>query len=357
MSLPEIPDWVTYPEERWIEISPQEAGLDEMQWKAFLAERDVKGAAWEGEVHEGDDWGTVFTRGGYLVQAWGDPYYQFQTASVGKAFNRAVFGLAADAGLLHPNDLVNETWTGEGLLSHPHKYLDTGHHKKLRWSHLLGAKDRYVHSGGFPVTNGYFWQQGSTAQSSKEKDKSVPEWANWTGDALCDNYAHAEPGTVEIYSSGGMWRLNQSLTMLWDRDIKEVLDEGLFSKIGIPAGRWEWMPGRDVHDKRNFYPTMPGYGDFIDPPYEIEGHIVRGGGGWAIMCAADLARFGLLIASGGYWKGERLIDAQWLRNHAGGNGSFVGGESEHFTAIGRVTTEGVSFPFPESLFAGPVQVR
>ena len=95
------------------------------------------------------------------------------------------------------------------------------------WVHLLGARDRNAHLGGFPITNGYFWQKGSTAQSSDEKDTSVPEWADWTGDALYDNYAHAEPGTVEIYSSGGMWRLNQSLTVLWDRDIKAVLDERL----------------------------------------------------------------------------------------------------------------------------------
>ena len=30
----------------------------------------MKGAAWEGEVHKGNDWGTVFTRGGYLVHSW-----------------------------------------------------------------------------------------------------------------------------------------------------------------------------------------------------------------------------------------------------------------------------------------------
>ena len=357
MSSPEIPEWVVYPKEAWIEISPGEAGLDVTQWKAFLAEREVKGAAWEGEVHDGNNWGTVFTRGGYLVHAWGDPQYRFQTASVGKAFNRAIFGLAVEAGLVRPDGLINKTWTGEGLLSHPHKYLDAGHHKKLTWRHLLGATDRYAHFGGFPVTNGYFWQQGSTAQSNKKKNKSVPDWATWTGDALYDNYAHAEPGTVEIYSSGGMWRLNQSLTVLWDRDIKDVLDERIFSKIGIPADRWDWIPGQEVHDNRQFYPTMPGYGDFIDPPYEINGHVVRGGGGWAVMCAADLARFGHLIACDGYWAGEKLIDPQWLRNHAGGNGSFVGGESRQYTAIGRVTTDGISFPFPDHLFSGSVQFR
>ena len=58
------------------------------------------------------------------------------------------------------------------------------------------------------------------------------EWARWTGDPFYDNYSHAEPGTVAIYSSGGYWRLSQALTAVWCRDLKTVLDERLFSIIG-----------------------------------------------------------------------------------------------------------------------------
>lgn len=74
------------------------------------------------------------------------------------------------------------------------------------------------------------------------------------------------------------------------------------------------------------------------------------------LSTADLARFGHLVACGGFWNGEKLIDAQWLRNHGGGNASFMGGENTHYTAIGRVTTEGIAFPFPEDLFAEPIRV-
>jgi hypothetical protein len=73
--------------------------------------------------------------------------------------------------------------------------------------------------------------------------------------------------------------LSQALTALWDQDIKQVLDENLFNKIGIPANRWDWLPGRIVHEDKDFYPHMPGYGDFLDPPYDINGHGVRGGPG------------------------------------------------------------------------------
>ena len=354
-SVKEIPRWVTYPEEEWTEITPAQAGFDERRFYELVAEAQIKGAAWEGEAHGKGEWGAVLTRGGYLVQSWGNPDYRYQTASVGKAFSRALIGLAVRESLIDPDDAIWKTWTGEGQLSHPHKYLDRGHHKKLTWRHLVGPKDGKFHHGGFPVTNGFFWRKEAYAHSKTswgqgffaptdsraDRGKSIPEWAKWTGNPLYDNYAHAEPGTVEIYSSGGIWRLNQALTALWDQDIKQVLDEKLFGEIGIPADRWDWTPGKYVHDTKDFYPSMPGYGDFVDPPYEINGHAVRGGGGWAVVCASDLARFGLLVATGGIWKGERLIDAEWVRSHGGGNGSNMIGNPYTHIAVGIVTTEGL----------------
>jgi len=356
MPAPEIPDWVTFPEEEWIEISPVEAGLDVEQWKRFLAEAEIRGAAWEGEVHEGNEWGAALARGGYLVHVWGDRDYRFQTASLGKAFVWAVLGLAAGAGMVRPDDPIHRTWTGAGQLSHPHKHLDQGFHKNLTWRHILGPRDKYEHHGGFPVTNGFYWRQGSSGHSADTSGRQIPKWAKWTGDPSYDNYSHAEPGTVAIYSSGGLWRCAQALTALWKKDIKQVLDENLFGPMGIPADRWDWTPGKVVRETRDWYPHMPGYGDFLDPPYEIDGQTVRGGPGWVVMSPADLARFGHLIATRGNWKGDQLIDPRWLRNHAGGNGSFVGGESRNYTAVGWVTTWGISFPFPEDLFVGPVQV-
>jgi CubicO group peptidase (beta-lactamase class C family) len=349
-----IPDWVVYPEVEWIEITPAEAGFDAVQFQEMTSQ--VVGAAWEGEVHKGNQWGAVLCRGGYLVRAWGDPGYKYQTASLGKAFTWAVFGLAVDEGLVRPDDLIHQTWTGEGQLSHAHKHLNEGHHVKLAWRHLLGPKDRYIHYGGFPVTNGYYWRRGSSAQSVREAGKSVPEWANWTGDPLYDNYCHAEPGTVGIYSSGGLWRLSQALTALWNQDLKQVLDERLFRHMGIPANRWDWLPGKVVHDTVDFYPHMPGYGGYLDPPYEIDGHVVRGGPGWVLMSPLDLARFGLLVATQGVWKDVRLIGSEWMRSHSGGNQSLVAGDPETFISMGVVTTAGLpSLDALQEAVRGPVQ--
>ena len=81
------------------------------------------------------------------------------------------------------------------------------------------------------------------------------------------------------YSSAGTWRAAQALTYLWDRDLKDVLDEKIMGKIGIAPDDWEWMIGRDVQRDRDFYPAMPNSWDYLDPPYEINGHPVRSGPG------------------------------------------------------------------------------
>lgn len=253
--------------------------------------------------------------------------------------------------MVSPDDLVSEAWTGEGELSHDHKYLDRGHHTTLTWRHLLGSKTTYGHDGGFPVTNGFYWRRGSSAQMASQSSNSVPEWADWTGDPYFDNYSHAKPGTVRTYSSGGIWRLSQALTALWGEDLKKVLDDGLMSKIGVPADRWDWFPGKTVHDETHWYPNMPGYGDFIDPPYEIGGQIIRGGGGWVVISASDLARLGLLVATGGLWNGDRVMSDEWLRGHGGGNGSLMNGEPDTLTSIGIVTAEGITWPLPTDVFA------
>ena len=131
-----------------------------------------------GEDHTGGQWGAVVTRGGYLLHEWGDRHYPFQTASVGKAFTRALVGLAVEEGMVNPSDLICETWTGVGQLSHRHKYLNEGHHAKLTWNHLLGPRDGAEHFGGFAIElgNDWHWAKRPRAQStgSSQSGQSGP---------------------------------------------------------------------------------------------------------------------------------------------------------------------------------------
>jgi CubicO group peptidase (beta-lactamase class C family) len=362
-----LPGWVTFPGEDWQTITPAEAGLDPERFATFLAALNPHGASFGGEDHTDGKWGAVLTRGGYLVHAWGDRHYRFQTASTGKAFMWALVGLAAQDGILDPDAPINRTWTGRGVLSHRHKELDQGHHRTLTWRHLIGDQHGSVHYGGFPMELGLHWRNGETWLGSATGVATTPgvvEWARWTGDPFYDLYAHAEPGTQALYSSAGYWRLGQALTAAWGRDLKDVLDERIFGPLGIPAARWDWYTGRRVRKQVDFYPTIPDSYTYLDPPYEIGGAPVRSGPGWVVISASDLARFGHLVATQGVWNGRRLIDPQWLRGHSGGNRSGVSGERRHFTALAVVTTQGLDHPhstsldsfLPPDVFTGPVRV-
>ena len=310
-----IPDWTAFPDEEWQTLTPEEAGIRDVEaWNKWVdvTRKLARGASFHGEDHSGSKWGVAITRGGYLIQTFGDPDYKYQTASVGKTFTVACLQLAIDHGLIKSgDDVIKSYWIGEDQLNAKHKYMSEGYHVALTFNHL---KD---HTGAFPITNGWSWQAG------KNYDEVAPEWVKCTRDPDYDNYAHARPGTVgRHYSSGAYWRLSQVLTAVWKDDLKQVLDKKLFRYMGIPADRWDWKPGRVLYETTDFYPQIPGYGSFLDPPYTIHGQVVRGGQ-WVVMKPKDLARFGLLISTGGVWKGKRLISR--LQGHGGGNGSHVGG--------------------------------
>ena len=329
-----VPDWVTYPEKEWVEITPAQAGFDVATFNQILANSSPKPGSFGGVIPTSTEWGAVLTRGGYLVQTWGNPDYKYQSASLGKAFTRAVVGLAVDAELIHPDDSISKTWTGEGQLSHPHKYLDQGRHRTLTWRQLAN------HQGGFVLESGYHWRTKTVFHAN------IPPWACWTGDPFYDNYSHNAPGAVTHYSSGGFCRLGQALTALWDRDLKQVIDDKLLGHIGIPQDRWEWLPSGLVHFTTDFYPAIPNYGEYVDPPYYINGNVVRGGPGWIVMSAIDLARFGLLVATGGIWQGKRLISSEWIGGHAGVSIHLTAGDQDTYISIGKVNTDG--FPSLEN---------
>jgi CubicO group peptidase (beta-lactamase class C family) len=361
-----IPDWVTFPGADWETISPADAGLDEQRYDAFISTLHPEGANFGGEDHGGRRWGAVLTRGGYLLHAWGDRSYRFQTASTGKAFMWALVGLAAEDGLLDPDAPIQRSWTGRGLLSHEHKALDAGHHRTLTWRHLIGEQYGSVHYGGFPMELGIHWRNRETwlgSATGVETKPGVVEWATWTGDPYYDLYAHAEPGSQALYSSAGYWRLAQAMTAVWRRDLKDVFQERIFDVLGVPADRWDWYTGGWVKDQRAFYPTIPDSYTYLDPPYDIDGAPVRSGPGWVVISASDLARFGHLVATRGVWRGRRLVGAEWTRGHGGGNRSGVSGESRHFTAMAVVTTDGLTHPhgtttesfLPDDVFVGPVR--
>ncbi len=295
----DIPDWVVFPGKEWKSLTPEQAGLDTQKFCAWLKSQEPRfKKAYAGQKPASG--GIVLARGGCILHTWGDPDFKYQSASLGKTFTRMVLQLAVDKGLIKsPTDFVKDYWTGRGQLA-PHKVMTMGYNAEVRFLDLQNM------TAGFPVSNGWFWQTRDAA--GMIGPKTIPSWAKFTGDPDYDNYAHISPGTTLRYSSGGYWRLSQALTAVWKKDLKDVLDEYIMGKIGIPPERWDWWRyGDEIRGDRNFYRQMPDYGAYIDPPYEIDGVRVRGGPGWVVMSAKDFARVGLLIATQGIWKQEHLI--------------------------------------------------
>ena len=350
-----IPETVIFPGDKWQWLPPADAGLDVAAYEAVLKKVPMGAKGFGGNAPGADEWGAVLTRGGYLVQTWGNPGYKTPSASLGKCLTRVLVGITAERGLIHLDDPIAKSWTGRGELSHPHKYLDAGNHSQLTWRQLVN------HQGGFILESGHHWRNETFLHAT------LPRWAKSTKDPLFDNFSHTSPGTVTHYSSGGYWRLGQALTAVWQKDLKQVLQSELFDHLSIPADRWDWLSGKAVHANQDFYPAFPGYGDYVDPPYEISGHIVRGGPGWFAISSEDLARFGLLIATGGQWKGKQLVGREWLQGHAGLDIHVVAGDPQTLVSIAKVNTGGFpfggevgtqgAFAFPKELIARPTLVR
>lgn len=338
-------DWLVYPGADWPTLTPAQAGFRQPDFDRIVAAHEPRPSTFWGERHPPGDVAAALTRGGYLVHTWGRAAdYRYQVASVGKAFTRAALGLAVEKLGLNPDEPVCRTWTGAGQLSHPHKHMDNETHRDITWRHLVD------HEAGFGIENACHWRAGQLPDE---------DWirAKWTGDPLFDVYALRPPGQ-RYYSSAGYVRLGHALTALWDMDLKELLDRELFSKMGLPAERWHWMTLAELH-ATDLYPATPSYADYIDPPFVINGRAVRGTTGGVVMSALDLCRFGLLIATGGVWQGERLLGREWLVSKSGGNWSTCVGCRETLVAGARVATENlpdflwvpdfVDYRFPEDL--------
>jgi CubicO group peptidase (beta-lactamase class C family) len=317
---------LVFPDAEWERKSPAEAGFDEEKWKEWVGSISLEGHSSWGQNPE-KKYGMVITRNGYLVAEFGDPNMKtIQSASVGKAFAGLAIQLLIDKGKLKSaDDPIHEYWSGEEELSHPYKYMNNDRHKNITFRKL----DKMC--GGFPISNGWKWSNC----------EDVPNWAECSGDPTKDNFSHHELNRRH-YSSGGRWRLHQALTQIMGTTLKDFLDKELFSKIGIKAENWWIESGKVLYENQDWYPDMPGYGLFCDPPYYIAGHEVQGGGGWVYMSPKDLARIALLVANRGVWKGERLIsDTDFLYSHDGGNGSSMWGHSYSKIACGQVTTSGI----------------
>ena len=139
---------------------------------------------------------------------------------------------------------------------------------------------------------------------------SSPDWIRFILDMLGEN---GDIGTFK-YSTAGAHLLSAILTRATGKSTREFANEMLSAPIGM----------RQIPD----YP-MNGYGfddlfgaglrGWVHDPHGINT------GGWGLtLTPRDMARFGFLYLSNGYWDGQEIISEAWVRASSARNRNRYG---------------------------------
>ena len=193
-------------------------------------------------------------RGGKPVFQWGDVNKLYELKSTTKSIGITALGLAVRDGLVSLHDHVNQHCECFGVM--PPENRDTGWLDDITFLHLA------THTAGFDKPGGY-----------------VP--------------LLYEPGTVWAYSDSGPNWLADCLTLLYGRDLKLVLFERVFQRLGVTPLDLTWR--ENMYREKN-----------------IEGITRREFGSGISANVSAMAQIGLLYLQGGAWNGEQIIPRSFV---------------------------------------------
>lgn len=231
-----------FPDARWVADTPADAGLDE----AKLAQaRDY--------ALTGGGSGCII-RGGKLVFSWGDQKQRYDLKSTTKSFGAAALGLAIKDGKVRLSDKARSHHPTLGLP--PDGNASTGWLDEITILHLASQ------TAGFDKPGGY-----------------VP--------------LLFKPGTEWSYSDSGPNWLAECLTLVYRRDLDELMFERIFTPLGVRRTDLSWR-------KNQYRPDL------------LDG-LKRREFGAGISANVDaMARFGLLWLRGGEWNGVQILQRDYV---------------------------------------------
>ncbi len=232
-----------YPEKEWATASPHDVGMNE---EKLSQARDY--------ALTGNGSGYI-TRYGKLVMTWGDLDRRYDLKSTTKSFGSAALGLALKDALVKLNDRAIEYHPALG--ESPESNIKTGWLKEITLLHLA------TQTAGFEKPGGY-------------------------------KKLLFKPGTKWHYSDGGPNWLAECLTLLYKKDLRELMFERVFTPLGIEKDDLTW--------RENAY-----------RPHSLNG-IKRREFGSGISANVDaMARFGYLFLCEGVWKGKRILSIDYIK--------------------------------------------
>lgn len=232
-----------WPGAAWEEVQPEAVGMD-----AALLEKARDYAL------SGDGSGLI-TRHGQVVLRWGDPARRYDLKSSTKAIGVTAVGLA--------------------LMDGKFKSL---HEPAGRYHPTLGVPPKENESKGWLEKITLFHLATQTAGFDKNGGYTELMF---------------EPGTKWSYSDGGPNWLAECVTLVYGRDLQDLMFERLFSPIGIERDDLRW--------RSNAY-----------RPKKIEGVARREFGSGIHANVEAMARIGYLYLRHGRWRDKQLIPSWFV---------------------------------------------
>lgn len=286
----------------WKQVAPQDAGFSSDQLAAAVSFARDHETPWPHSFYYDDgryapnvDWNEtgpwsavlgpvrprgagagMILKGGRVVAQWGETDRPDMTFSIAKSYLAVLAGLAVDDGLIADIDAS----VGQAV---PGPLFESEHNRKVTWRHLLQQTSEW-HGDLFGKPDQIDHNRHVGPQADNSRKGQLRELQ--------------EPGSFYEYNDVRVNLLSWSLLHVFRRPLPDVLRERVMDPIGA-SDAWKWL----------------GYDNaWVD----IDGQrmqSVPGGGHWGgglFIGAADHARFGLLIASGGLWNGRRILSERWI---------------------------------------------
>jgi CubicO group peptidase (beta-lactamase class C family) len=177
--------------------------------------------------------------------------------SITKSFTAIMAGVALQDGLLDSVGQTFESIYPEEFTEHPDKAAIT-------------LRDALTMRTGIDFDNG-----DHTIGLYSEKDNSV--------NFVLSRPKNHEPGIVYHYHDGAPQLVSYAIQKRVGKSLSAYADERLFKPLGITNWKWE-AAGDDV--------TFGAFALYLKP--------------------RDAAKFGQLLLQNGEWKGEQLVDSEWI---------------------------------------------
>ncbi len=232
-------DW---PGAKWEAIAPAQAGLVATQLEKA---RDY--------ALTGGGSGHVIHRG-KLVMRWGDSKTRYDLKSTSKSIGCTVLGLAMLDGKVTLED--------RAMKHHPAFGVPPESNASSGWLNQITLRMLANQTAGFEKPGGF-------------------------------QPLLFEPGTKWHYSDGGPNWLAECLTLLYRRDLNDVLFERVFTPIGIQKSDLRWR----AHAYR---------------PKQLDGITRREFGSGFHANVDAMARIGYLYLRDGWWRGEKILPREFI---------------------------------------------